>query len=170
MEPDTARWIRTRRNLFHISDTASTKRPLPGFKPLKKTNLHRQARRQRSPTHPRPGGHRRRRGSALWHDESTGKWSRPLSPRTTVAWGEVSRETHKVVAHMRVPCPARTRSSNILRSTAEGRTYARWRSLGIRRRRGNKHGRRPILASALGMKTVQIFSDRIRDRIRLEGF
>jgi hypothetical protein len=41
-----------------------------------------------------------------------------------------------------------TRSSNLLRSTAEGRTYARWRSLGIRRRRGNKHGSRPILASA----------------------
>jgi hypothetical protein len=28
----------------------------------------------------------------------------------------------------------------------------------------------PPTASSLGMKTVRIFSDRIRDRIRLEGF
>ena len=41
-----------------------------------------------------------------------------------------------------------TRSSNVLRTTAEGRTYARWRSLGIRRRSRNKHRSRPILASA----------------------
>jgi hypothetical protein len=73
------RWIGARRILFHISRTASTKQTPLGYKP-KGPNLHCQARRRRSPTHPRLGGRRRRRGSMLRPDGSTGSRSRPLSP------------------------------------------------------------------------------------------
>ena len=60
-----------RRILFHISRVASTKQTPPGYKPQKKPNLHRQARRHRPLTHARPGGRRRRRGLTLLPSGST---------------------------------------------------------------------------------------------------
>ena len=78
-EEKTTRWIRARRILFHISHTASTKQTPPGYKP-KGPNLYCQASRCRSPTHSRPGGRRRWRGSMFRPDGSTGSRSHPLSP------------------------------------------------------------------------------------------
>jgi hypothetical protein len=60
----TARWIRTRRTLFHISPAAATKQTPSRYEPQKGLNLHRQARKHGFP-HSRLGDHRRRRGSSL---------------------------------------------------------------------------------------------------------
>jgi len=77
-EQKTARWNGTRRTLFHIDSAASTKQSPPGYKPIKGPNLHRQARRRRSPTHPRARRPPEAEGINAPAGGSTGRWVRPL--------------------------------------------------------------------------------------------